>query len=310
MSVAEHGKRFGSPGPRGADDCRRPSGLTLIELLVVLSIVSFLMAILLPALGKVRQQARRVISAGNLRQIVTAADAFSCDNADRYPPSVARIGFGENWTWQEPTVLTGFTKRSPAEHRSVSAYLHHYLPDADVLFCPNAPLKYRFLQEAWDGGDAWDCPDITPQPDAMLGVYCLLWNYDGYLGEEEGLFRGPSGPARAHRESRILVTEYLGYDHWRSEQSFGSCERFRGAQIAEGSPVSSAFWTRPGAGTPDELASLDIKLHAGYVDGHVESYLPADTASMSLILNPATGAPYSDGPGPCGFFYLPRPGIH
>jgi hypothetical protein len=143
----------------------------------------------------------------------------------------------------------------------------------------------------------------------MLGVYCLYWNYAGYLSEERGLFRGPSTPARGYRESSILVTEYLGYGHWRSPQSFGSCERFRNAQIAEGSPVSSAFWTRPGSGTTEELGSLDIKLHAGYVDGHVESYLPADTIPMSLILDPLTGTPYSGGPGPSGLFYLPRPGL-
>jgi prepilin-type N-terminal cleavage/methylation domain-containing protein len=309
MATVAQGKRFGSHGRRLAGAGRFRTGFTLIELLVVLGVISLLMAILLPALGKVRLQARRAVGISNLRQITAAVDAFSCDNGERYPPSVAKIGFGDNWRWQDPTVLTAYTKRTPFSHRSVSAYLRDYLPDADVLFCPNAPAKYPYLQQAWDAGDDWDCPTIEPLPDVMLGVYCLYWNYVGYLGRGERHFRGPSGPARGYRESSIVVTEYLGYDHYRGRGSFGSCERFHDAEIAPGSPVSSDFWIRPGHGTERERAALDIKLHAGYVDGHVESYLPGDTVPMSVILDPQTGEAYSGGYSLSGFFYLPHVGL-
>jgi prepilin-type N-terminal cleavage/methylation domain-containing protein len=308
MAMVAQGKRFGSHGRKLAGAGQFRTGFTLIELLVVLSIMSLLMAILLPALGKVRQQARRALGVSNLRQITAAVDLFSCDNGERYPPSVAKIGFGDNWLWQEPTVLTAYTKRTPSGHRSVSAYLHDYLPDADVLFCPNAPAKYPYLQQAWDAGDDWDCPSIEPLPDVMLGVYCLYWNYTGYLGRAERHFHGPTGPARGYRQSSIVVTEYLGYGHWRSPRSFGSCERFHDAEVASGSQVSSDFWALPGHGTQRELAALDVKLHAGYVDGHVESYSPGDTVPMSLIGNVETGEPFS-GPAPSGFFYLPHVGL-
>ncbi len=266
------------------------------------------MAILVPALGKVRRQARSIVGIGNMREIVTAVSCFADDNNGRYPPSVATVGFGDHWNWQEPTYLMAFRKRSPTMHRSVSAYLHNYLPDADTMFCPNAPLKYKYLQQAWDAGDSWNNPDVAPAPEPLLGIYCLYWNYTGSLGEGVELFRGPSGPARRYRESRILVTDYLGYDHFRSLKAHGSCERFRHAEITQGSDISSAFWSRPGEPTPDSLAALDIKLHAGYVDGHVDSYLPAETAPMRVILRPETGEPYPDGSGP-GTFYLPRTGL-
>jgi prepilin-type N-terminal cleavage/methylation domain-containing protein len=308
MATVAQGKRFGSHGRRPAGEGRFRTGFTLVELLVVLGITSLLMAILLPALGKVRQQARRVIGVNNLRQITAGVDAFSCDNGGRYPPSIAKVGLGDAWTWQEPTMLTAYTKRTASDHRSVSFYLRPYLPDADILFCPNAPTKYPYLQEAWDAGDDWDLPTVEPLPDGMLGVYCLYWNYMGYVGLRERHFRGPSGPARGYREGSIVVTEYLGYGHHRSSRAFGSCERFRNAEIASGSQISSDFWARPGHGTERELAALDIKLHAGYVDGHVESYRPRDTVPMSVILNPQTGEPFH-GPAPSGFFYLPRVGL-
>ena len=37
-------------------------------------------------------------------------------------------------------MMTGYMRRSPGLHRSMSAYLHDYIKDADVLFCPAARL--------------------------------------------------------------------------------------------------------------------------------------------------------------------------
>jgi hypothetical protein len=195
-------------------------------------------------------------------------------------------------------------------HRSVSAYLHNYLPDASTMVCPSAPMKYKYLQEAWDAGDDWKNPDIGAPPSPLVGTYCLYWNYTGFLSEKKGLFRGPSGPARGAREGRVLISDCMGYGHFRSPNAYGSCERFRDADVTEGSDVSSAFWSRPGEPTREELAALNIKLHAGFVDGHVESYTPAETIPMRVILRPETGEPYPDSLGISpGLFYLPRLGL-
>ena len=63
----------------------RNDGFTLVELLVVISIISLLMAILLPALGKARGAAKRVHCESNLRQIGIALRAYLDDNRDIFP---------------------------------------------------------------------------------------------------------------------------------------------------------------------------------------------------------------------------------
>ncbi|MBN2131872.1 MAG: type II secretion system protein [Sedimentisphaerales bacterium] len=310
MRAATRENRFGWRDGKTTPLRRGPPGFTLVELLVVLGIISVLMATLLPALTQVRRQARSIVSVENQRQITAAVNCFASDGDGRYPPSVATIGFGDDWNWQEPTMLTGYLKRSPSTHRAMSSYLRAYIEDASVMFCPNAPLRYKYLQRAWQAGEDWDNPDTEATPDALMGAYCFYWNYIGTLGERRGLFRGPSGPVRASRESKIAVTDYFGYDHWRSLNAYGSCERFREAEITEGTGISSAYWSRPrgSPGTPPDWDRLRVKLHAGYIDGHVEAYFPSDTVPMAVICDTELNEPYTRGMGP-GTFYLPRTGL-
>ncbi len=63
----------------------RQIGFTLIELLVVITIISILASILMPALSKARESARRITCNSNLRQIGMALNMYMTERDGRMP---------------------------------------------------------------------------------------------------------------------------------------------------------------------------------------------------------------------------------
>jgi prepilin-type N-terminal cleavage/methylation domain-containing protein len=291
---------------------RKRLGFSLIELLTVISIMVLLIGILVPVLARARLYARSLVNIRNQRDIVTSVTLFACDHEQQFPASVALCEKTDrvSWRWQDPRKLRTTKPLQRMTHSSVAGYLNSYVEDVTRLSCPSIPQPYPFWQEAWEAGDTWDHPDTAGTQDPVFGSYCLYWNYVGY--QDGGRFLGPKSLYRGPGESNLLVSDYFGYDEVRSPNAYGSCELLSGIDSREAKPdtLASSYWSYDleAASSPEDM-TIKLKLHAGFIDGHVKTYYPNETQAMKVADVPDGSRAYFKGgydPRYPGEFFIPK----
>ena len=96
------GRQSGLLSGRIRRDISKGAGFTLIELLVVIAIIAMLVAILMPALQRVRNQARAVICQSKLKQWGTILTIYTEDNNGRIPLEFLWFMSGSNFRDNDP----------------------------------------------------------------------------------------------------------------------------------------------------------------------------------------------------------------
>jgi len=79
-------------------------GFTLIELLVVIAIIAILMAILMPALNRVREQGKRIVCENNLKSLQLCWIMYADDNDDKIVNGAGGIPFSSGSRTETPWV--------------------------------------------------------------------------------------------------------------------------------------------------------------------------------------------------------------
>jgi prepilin-type N-terminal cleavage/methylation domain-containing protein/prepilin-type processing-associated H-X9-DG protein len=238
-------------------------GFTLIELLVVIAIIALLMSVLVPALKKARDQARKVICLSNLRQISTGVLGYTVENEGKFPTHnidgnpVAMKGkteaqVAQEWTWWGlivPYIQWDVSKLG------TSTTLGERAGKGTVGHCPN----HRMELEKGPGGE------VSRGDQSTSFSYC--GNKNLFVNDQLRVDNGKTYPQPAVRDTQVrsLSTKVLVFElHHHADWPLVFPGTWRGKWI-EGVP-SYAYDSEKGWG-----ATHGKLLNYLFGDGHVDS---------------------------------------
>ena len=236
------------------------AGFSLVELLVVIGIIAVLIGILLPALNKARESARRTVCLSNVRQLAAAALLYVADNKD-YLPEAASANTPLESQLCPRSRGPAWSALGPEKYvlPSIGGLLSKYLggKDGRLWQCPSAPEDTFVLT----GDDPFWGTDATP---GAADEFKPHYNY--MAGKELFDQAAPGGPVAAQFKLREWASRNVsGMKAAKAVplgQSRGAVVLFHDRASTHHSKGRLQIYTHP--------ADSDYYASYAYLDGHAE----------------------------------------
>ena len=154
----------------------KQDGFTLIELLVVIAIIALLMAILMPALQRVKKQAKGVVCKNNMKQIGMAANVYAEDHDLFIPRSAGWSTITDMRPWFQCFMPYLAQKAIDNDYRNVKIFRCPGYPDKEQTVC--------YVVNGWDFSDKNDMQGREILDPSKLTT-CTQRAYTVYLTDNE-----------------------------------------------------------------------------------------------------------------------------
>jgi prepilin-type N-terminal cleavage/methylation domain-containing protein/prepilin-type processing-associated H-X9-DG protein len=229
---------------------KRKSGFTLIELLVVIAVIALLMSVLLPALGRAREQGKQTVCTAHSNSLALCFRLYA-EDYDGYLPPAPNNGLWDN-AWEQPVILKKYDLTDNKAYWGI-AY-EPYTKSNDIFHCPSHERVDDWPEDGW----GYPYQHFFEYCSYGLNSY-VAWN--SKKGRNFNFLNDPKRPGEM-----ILFQDHIEQKMEVRSDSF---------TVSDGADINLTQWRNGGTlgdfpNAVDECFRHGDKSTTAWLDGHVD----------------------------------------